>query len=700
MPQITAILSPFALAVTDAEPSLEMHAVDVQQDATWGLDRLDQAELPLDNSFEYPSQSGNGVKVFVIDTGVRCTHDEFSGRCISGWSAFNGGACLQGSACANDGNGHGTHCAGTIAGSTYGVAKSATIVAVKVLSDSGSGSYAGVLGGMEWVLAQKVADTSATPMVASMSLGGGFSQAINDAVMAMKNGGVAVAVAAGNDNADACGYSPARAPDAITVGSTTSSDARSSFSNFGSCVDIFAPGSAITSSWINSDSSTNTISGTSMACPHVAGVLAQILGSEPSLTPSQAEDLLKENALANVVSNSRTTPNIFLHNRFGPSAPTAAPAPTPPPTSRPTSAPTTHPFYQGDILCGETKTGDTRGAGDLFSNPSNEHTYSFVVDAQSSFEISACGSAYDTFLRLYKDGVEIANNDDSCALNAEIESTLSPGRYTILIEGYSSAAGVYLLSLSGTDCNPTTTTTTFPDTAVEPTVSPTSAPTTSAPTAPSRVNQGPLMVGDRIVDADTRIPGINIIGNKSPDHTYSVTILSAGRFTFSLCDGASFDTFMRLYDSEMNKISRNNDACGTNSKIVKRLQPGTYTLLIEGYRRASGTYTLTMDGPPQATHTPTPQPTSNAPTTHNPASSPTPPPNPSPVVSPSTESPAISGEGRSYTGTGNKPITLSAPTSGALTISVRGKHCVAPLGANGPSSTWKRVCQDTFRADK
>ena len=206
----------------------------------------------------------------MIDTGIRASHQEFAGRIGNGFTAITDG---QGT---NDCNGHGTHVAGTTGGTTYGVAKQVTLHPVRVLSCSGSGSNSGVIAGVDWVTANHV-----KPAVANMSLGGGVSTALDNAVQNSIAAGVSYAVAAGNSNANACNYSPARAANAVTVGSTTSSDARSSFSNFGTCVDLFAPGSSITSAWYTSNTATNTISGTSMASPHVAGALALYLHDEP-----------------------------------------------------------------------------------------------------------------------------------------------------------------------------------------------------------------------------------------------------------------------------------------------------------------------------------------------------------------------------------------------------------------------------------
>ena len=235
----------------------------------WGLDRVDQEALPLDETYNsaYPD-GGVGAVVYVIDTGIRPTHKQFGDR------AFTSGVYdfISSSEGGIDGNGHGTHCAGTVAGKDYGVAPGASIVGVRVLDDNGSGSYSGVIAGMDKVAEDCPNGTAkaGTPFsgkrcVASMSLGGGVSTAVNDAVARMKDEDVPVAVAAGNDNGNACNYSPASATGAITVGSTTRFDERSSFSNYGTCVDIFAPGSSVLSAWHTGDTATNTISGTSMA---------------------------------------------------------------------------------------------------------------------------------------------------------------------------------------------------------------------------------------------------------------------------------------------------------------------------------------------------------------------------------------------------------------------------------------------------
>ena len=313
-----AALKGFAARVSEAEATRlarDPRVAYVEQDqvmtisatqspATWGIDRIDQRALPLSGSYSY-ANTGSGVQAYIIDTGIRFSHNEFGGRAASGYDAVDGGS-------ADDCNGHGTHVAGTVGGATYGVAKGVSLVAVRVLNCSGSGTTSGVIAGVDWVTSHHGAAS-----VANMSLGGGASTALDNAVANSIASGVTYAIAAGNSNRDACKFSPARVPSAITVGATTSSDARASYSNYGKCLDLFAPGSSITSSWYSSNTATNTISGTSMATPHVAGVAALYLQSNPGASPAAVASALVANATANVVGNAgRGSPDRLLYTSY------------------------------------------------------------------------------------------------------------------------------------------------------------------------------------------------------------------------------------------------------------------------------------------------------------------------------------------------------------------------------------------------
>lgn len=390
-----------------------MHASAVQNGVTWGLDRIDQRNLPLNNSYAY-STSASNVSAYVIDTGILASHSQFGGRVQQGYSAINDGYGT--SDCA----GHGTHVAGTIGGTTYGVAKGVKLYPVRVLGCDGYGSTSGIVAGMDWV-----ASTHRGPSVVNMSLGGGASTATDQAVARLRNSGVVVVVAAGNENQDACYVSPARAAGAITVGSTQNNDYRSSFSNWGTCVNIFAPGSNITSSWNTGSSAINTISGTSMATPHVAGAAALYLANTPNATPTQVEQALYASATPNKVLNAGTgSTNRMLYTGGG--SPDTPDQPDP---------------------SGTTVTGTLQGTGYYADHP---YPYQYIPNGGTITASLKGPSNADFELYLYRwngSSWQAVAKSETPSSNESISYNASPGYYTVEVYSYR-GSGNYTLTYS------------------------------------------------------------------------------------------------------------------------------------------------------------------------------------------------------------------------------------------------------------
>jgi subtilisin family serine protease len=419
-------------------------ATSTQSDPPWGLDRIDQRDLPLSATYSWP-RDGTGVTVYVVDTGIRSTHDDFGGRVLPGFTSFNDGWGTE------DCRGHGTHVAGTVGGATYGVAKGVTLRPVRVLDCNGSGTSSTVISGLDWIIGHH---QPGQPAVANLSLGGTASSLIDVAVQAVVDDGVTVVAAAGNWDDDACWYSPARAPAAITVAATGSNDARAWFSNYGACVDLFAPGVGILSAVHTSDSATASYNGTSMAAPHVAGVAALHLQADASLTPAQVAAAIDGDVTTGVVSSTTGSPDKLLYSPPTGTAepqpdPPAPPAPQPPVNDDFGTAATLSLAGPNPVLASNTDATKEPGEPLHAGNAGGASVWwNVTVPSSGTLTLTTEGSDFDTLLAVYT-GTSVssltpiaANDDHGFHLWSRVEFQAAAGTtYRIAVDGWAGATG-------------------------------------------------------------------------------------------------------------------------------------------------------------------------------------------------------------------------------------------------------------------
>ena len=580
-PRVHSVEPDQVLRTADVASTVQdVSSLTTQGSATWGLDRSDQRGGRLSGTYTYPAK-GTGVTAYVIDTGIRAAHDQFGTRVQAGYGAVGDGMGTR------DCNGHGTHVAGTIGGARHGMAKNVTIVPVRVLGCSGSGSLSGVIDGLDWIVRHHRAGV---PAVANLSLGGGPSSALDAAIRAVVADGVTTVVAAGNEASDACGASPARVRDAVTVGASTAADAAASFSNYGTCLDLFAPGHQITSAWHTSSTATRTISGTSMAAPHVAGAAAVLLAQRPSWSPAQVGSSLVTAATRGVLTaRGPGSPDRLLH--ASPTGPTPAPV---------------NDRFDAPIRLSLTGTtplvGTNRGATKQTGEPSHAGNsggpsvwWHFTPSSDGTVTLSTRGSSFDTVLALYRGTsvtalTPVAGNDDGAdgVTWSRVSAAVHAGvTYRVAVDGYQAASGSTALGVVWAP---------QPPPPPPPANNAFASATTLSPTGTAAVSGSNVRATVEVGEPE------HAGAHGGASVWWRITPATSGTVTLSTW-GSSFDTLLAVYTGTsvgtLTGVASNDDAgSGHESEISFEASAGTtYRIAVDGYGGETGAVRVESTGP-------------------------------------------------------------------------------------------------------